>query len=71
MSDAKTWIKPVNNVFHLKGFVRTPEQMVSIKWESDDGFSSGSTECQAWRCQYEIDCLDRAGHKILAIDPRV
>ena len=50
----------------VTGFVRSPYCMVSIKWEVDG--HSGSTECQAWRGQYEIDCLERAGYKITGVE---
>lgn len=60
-------IEPVNGVFHVAGFIRSPHQMISIKCEVDN--ASGSIECEAWRGQYEIDCLTRAGYRVLSIDP--
>jgi hypothetical protein len=60
-------IEPVNGVFRVAGLIRSPHQLISIKWEVDN--ASGSTECEAWRGQYEIDCLTRAGYSILAIEP--
>lgn len=45
-SDLRT-IKPVSGVFRVAWFIRTPRQMISIKWEVDN--ASGSTECEAWR----------------------
>lgn len=65
-SDLRT-IEPVNGVFHVAGFIRSPNQLISIKWEVDN--ASGSTECEAWRGQYEIDGLTRAGYRVLSIDP--
>ena len=59
-------IEPVNGVFNVAGLIRSPHQLISIKWEVDN--ASGSTECEAWRGQYEIDCLVRAGYTVLAID---
>lgn len=50
----------------VTGFVRSPYTMVSIKWEVDG--HSGSTECQAWCGQYEIDCMERAGYKIIGVE---
>lgn len=67
-SDLRT-IEPVGGVFHVAGFIRSPNQMISIKWEVDNPVGSGSTECEAWRGQYEIDCLTRAGYRVLSIDP--
>lgn len=48
-------------------WIKNPRQMISIKWEVDG--SSGSTECEAWRGQYEIECLERAGYRIISILP--
>ena len=48
-------------------WVKDPHQIISIKWVVD-GFS-GSTECEAWRGQYEIEKLERAGYRILDITP--
>lgn len=30
--------------------------------------SSGATECQAWRCQYELDKLQAAGYHIVRLE---
>ncbi len=60
-----TQIEPVNGVMHVAGIVKTPDQLVIISWEVDN--SSGNTICQAWRGQYEIECLVRAGYKILSV----
>ena len=40
----------------------TPRTPVTIYWEVDG--CSGSTTCQAWRGQYEIDRLQSAGYII-------
>ncbi len=61
-----TQIEPVNGVIRVGGIVKTPDQLVIISWEVDN--SSGSTICQAWRGQYEIECLVRAGYKVLGVD---
>lgn len=66
-SDLRT-VEPVGGVFHVAGFIRSPRQMISIKWEVDNPAGSGSTECEAWLGQYEIDCLTRAGYRVLSID---
>jgi hypothetical protein len=60
-------IEPVGGVFHVAGIIRSPNQMISINWEVDN--ASGSTECEAWRGQHEIDCLTRAGYRVLSIKP--
>lgn len=48
-------------------WVRSPHDMVSIEWEVDG--SSGSTQCEAWRGQHEIDKLERAGYRITDVKP--
>lgn len=48
-------------------WVRTPHQIIRIAWEVNG--ASGSTECEAWRGQHEIEGLERAGYRILAILP--
>ena len=60
-----TQIEPVNGIIHVAGIVMTPDQLVKITWEVDN--SSGETICQSWRGQYEIECLVRAGYKILSV----
>jgi len=64
-SDLST-IEPVGGVFHVAGLIRSPHQLISIKWEVDN--ASGSTECEAWRGQHEIDCLTRAGYTVLSVE---
>lgn len=56
---------PINGVIHVAGFIREPRQHIRISW-TVDGFS-GSTECQAWAGQHEIDGLVKAGYRILSI----
>ena len=46
--------------------VRNAHDMVRIIWEVDGG--SGATECEAWRCQYEIDKLQTAGYHIVRLE---
>ena len=60
-----TEITPVNGVLHVGGIIRSPHDVISICWEVDA--ASGSTECEAWRGQFEIDNLTRAGYKILSV----
>lgn len=60
-----TTIGPSNNVIHVAGIIRSPLQMIRINWIVDG--SSGSSECEAWKGQYEIDCLIHAGYKILSV----
>jgi hypothetical protein len=50
-------------------WVKSPRQIVSIKWEIPEHNASGSTECEAWRAQYEIECLERAGYTVLDVLP--
>jgi len=57
--------KPVNGHINLQGAIKSPNQTVQIDWEVDG--SSGSTTCAAWRGQYEIENLNRAGYKILSV----
>ena len=47
-------------------FVHTPRCPVCISWETLDGYS-GSTTCEAWRGQYEIEKLEKAGYVIRSI----
>lgn len=60
-----TELIPVNGVIHVAGIIRNPLQKIIISWIVDN--SSGSTCCEAWRGQYEIDCLVKAGYKVLSI----
>jgi len=46
-------------------WIKTPHQVIRISWAVDG--ASGSTECEAWRGQYEIDSLERAGYVILSV----
>ena len=58
-------VVPVNGVLHVGGITRSPYDLISIRWEVDN--ASGSTECEAWRGQFEIDNLTRAGYKIFSV----
>lgn len=49
-------------VIDCTAFVKTPKDPVRIYWEVDG--TSGSTICEAWRGQYEIDVLVQAGYRI-------
>ena len=60
-------ITPVNGVFHVASIIKSPSNIIRISWEVDG--SSGATECQAWRGQYEIDCLTKAGYVIKSVGP--
>lgn len=59
-----TSMKPHNGIIHLP-FIRSPRQLVHIYWEVDN--ASGTTLCEAWAAQHEIDCLARAGYKIVEV----
>lgn len=48
-------------------FVRSPRTIVRIFWEVDG--SSGSTECEAWRGQFEIERLEQSGYTIIEVLP--
>lgn len=62
---ATTTLKPVNGRIDVSGVIKRPDQQITIDWEVDG--SSGSTTCQAWRGQFEIENLMRAGYIILSI----
>lgn len=64
-SDIET-ISPVNGVLYVAGIIRTPLDKICINWEVDG--ASGTTICEAWRGQYEIDCFIRAGYRILSVE---
>jgi len=55
----------INGKILIGAVVRSPLDKVRIKWEVDG--SSGSTICEAWRGQYEIDCLVKAGYEVLSV----
>jgi len=46
-------------------WIKAPNQIIRISWTVDG--SSGSTECEADRGQYEIESLERAGYVILSV----
>ena len=60
-----TEFEPVNGVIYYGGAIKTPTQLIRIKWELD--CSPGETVCEADHGQYEIDCLVRAGYKIRSV----
>lgn len=43
-----------------------PQTPIRIDWDVE-GIYSGSTVCEAWAAQVEIDRLEEAGYSILAI----
>ena len=47
-------------------FVHTPFDRVVILWVVDG--SSGRTICEAWRAQFEIDDLTRAGYTVITVE---
>lgn len=47
-------------------FVHSPYTIISIRWEVDG--ASGSTECEAWRGQYEIERLEAAGYRVISVE---
>jgi len=50
----------------IKSYAKTPFCKQIIYWIVNG--SSGNTICEAWKVQYEIDCLERAGYKILGVE---
>ena len=61
-----TKFEPVNGVIHYRGTIKTPEQLIRINWEV--ACLSGANVCEADYGQYVIDCLVRAGYKILSVE---
>ena len=51
---------------HIKSNAKTPFDKQVIYWIVDN--SSGSTICEAWKTQYEIGCLEKAGYKIINVE---
>lgn len=45
--------------------IRNPRDVVSIAWEVDG--CGGSTECEAWRAQHEMDKLAAAGYRLVSV----
>ena len=60
-----TEITPVSGVFHVAGIIRSPHDRVCIRWEVDG--SSGTTYCEAWKVQWELDGMTRAKYQIRSI----
>lgn len=55
-------VRPSNGRLLVGGLVRCPKTKITLFWHVDD--ASGSTTCEAWQGQHEIDCLNRAGYQI-------
>ena len=49
----------------LRGVVKSPHDVMEIRWEVDG--ASGTTHCEAWRGQHEIDQLVKAGYTIMSV----
>lgn len=47
--------------------IRSPKDIISIFWECPYG-RSGSTQCEAWIGQHEIEQLERAGYTVLSVE---
>ena len=56
----------MKTVIDVSTWVKTPMQKVAIRWEVDG--CSGTTICEAWRGQYEIEEFERAGYQVLSIE---
>jgi hypothetical protein len=56
---------PVRGVLPVAGFVTSPKDIISLFWEVDG--ASGSTTCEAWRGQHEIDVLTRSGYIVTGV----
>ncbi len=54
---------------NVQHFVRDPYASVRIMWEV--GGTSGSTECEAWQAQGEVESLERSGYTIVDVAPVV
>jgi hypothetical protein len=61
----------LRGVVYVGGFVRSPHDILSIEWEVDTPSGSGSTECEAWRVQNEIEKLIRGGYQIVRVSLHV
>lgn len=59
-------LSKVYRMLKIKADAKTPYDKQIIHWIVDD--CSGSTICEAWRVQHEIDCLERDGYKIIKIE---
>lgn len=57
---------PTIHVIALDKIADNPHTIVSIKWSV--GEASGSTECEAWRGQHEIELLESAGYTITGVE---
>jgi hypothetical protein len=55
-----------NKMRHIKSNAKTPFDKQVIYWIVDN--SSGSTICEAWKTQHEIECLEKAGYKIINVE---
>lgn len=55
-----------NKMRYIKSNAKTPHDRQIIYWIVDN--CSGSTICEAWKAQYEIDCLESAGYKIINVE---
>lgn len=53
----------------LTPWIKHPDQVINIDFEDADAGISGTAQCQAWRGQHEIECLQRAGFRIVEIYP--
>ena len=60
-----TQLSPVKGVIHVAGLIHNPTQLINILWEVDG--CSGSSQCEAWKGQYEIDQLVFAGYHIKGV----
>ena len=60
-----TTIEPSGGIIHVAGIIQSPLQHIRINWVVDG--ASGSSECEAWKGQYEIECLIGAGYKVLSV----
>lgn len=55
----------MKQVIDVRRIIKSPDDIVRISWEV--GGASGSTDAPAWRGQFEIDNLERAGYRITGI----
>ena len=55
---------------NVTSFMKTPFDLICILWEVPcpvNGMVSGNTICEAWRGQYEIECLEKSGYTIIDV----
>jgi len=55
---------------NASSFIKTPHDLICILWEAPcpiNGMASGSTVCEAWRGQYEIELFEKSGYNVIDV----